>query len=246
MDESPKIVIITQARMQSTRLPGKIMLEAGGKPLLAWHIQRLQQTGYPVMVATSTLGAEAPILDFCEANGIPCFRGDEQDVLSRFYHAAKEMNAEAVVRVTSDCPLIDPDVITAGITRYLELNNPKAFVSNTLDRTYPRGFDFEIFSFQALEEAHLNAQSEGQREHVTPYIWRDHPDQFPQFQITRPVDASMFRLTVNTPRDFDLIKELISAFDAGTLSGDEIISILQIHPELAAINQDISQKKTQK
>lgn len=240
-----KILILTQARMQSTRLPGKILLEVAGKPLLAWHIHRLQESGLPVAVATTVLPADEPIVEWCGAEGIPCFRGDEQDVLSRFAGAADQLDAEVIVRVTSDCPLIDGQVIRRGVEAWLALGDEMAYLSNTLERSWPRGFDFEIFSAVALHHAHQYADSQGQREHVTPYIWRDHPELFATHPFTRPDNAAQFRLTVDTPEDFELIRILFEKYGAGSMNDASIIAIMEAHPELATINAEIEQKKTQ-
>lgn len=239
-----KVMIITQARMQSTRLPGKILKVAAGKSLLEWHVTRLQASGFPVAVATTVLAADEPLVEWCKAHGVPYFRGDEADVLSRFAGAADDLGADVIVRVTSDCPLIDGEVVRRGVEAWVELENAWAYLSNTLVRTWPRGFDFEIFSRAALREAHTHALTQGQREHVTPYIWRDHPERFPAHPFTRVGDASRFRLTVDTPEDFALIQRLLEEFGAGNLDGEAIIEVMEANPELGEMNAEIEQKKT--
>lgn len=240
-----KTGIITQARMQSTRLPGKILKVAAGKTLLEWHINRLLQSGYPVVVATTVLEADQPIVDWCEANQVPYFRGDEANVLSRYEGAATRYGFDTIVRVTSDCPLIDGEVVRAGIETWKQIGKANTYLSNTLARTWPRGFDFEVFSREALHDAFIHADSDGQKEHVTPYIWRDNTDKFDIRQQARPTNASQYRLTVDTPEDFQLISTLLVDYNAGNLNDEAIIQIMETHPELNEINAEIEQKKTQ-
>ena len=161
--------IITQARINSSRLPNKIFLEAAGKPFLLYHIERLRKTGLPIIVATTDDGSEAPIVEFCKSHNLICYRGDEHDVLARFHGAALGYDVSNIIRVTSDCPLIDPDLIKKGLENYNNFS-PATYYSNALERTYPRGLDYEIFSFELLNEAFENATDPADREHVTPFI----------------------------------------------------------------------------
>jgi spore coat polysaccharide biosynthesis protein SpsF len=239
----PNIGIITQARMTSTRLPGKVLQKIDGKSLLEYHIVRLLKSGFPVIVATTTNATDDPIIDFCKNNKIPYHRGSEDNVLSRYYEAAIKHELDLVVRVTSDCPLIDPHLIRNALEKYISFNNENKYISNVIDRTFARGFDFEIFSFSLLEEAFKNATSSRDIEHVTPYIRDNHSGVVDFYNIKQPVDNSYLRITVDTEDDFKLVKALISDYKAQDLAYTEIEEILLANPELIAINQHIEQKK---
>jgi spore coat polysaccharide biosynthesis protein SpsF len=142
-----KVGLIVQARLGSSRLPGKILLTVKSKPIFQYQINRLRDVGYPIIVATTSEIADEEIVDFARDNNLYFFRGSETNVLERFYQCAKYFDLDVVVRLTSDCPLIDPLPIKESILNYLKENNDQLYLSNSLSRTYPRGFDFEIFSF---------------------------------------------------------------------------------------------------
>jgi spore coat polysaccharide biosynthesis protein SpsF len=235
--------IIIQARMGSTRLPSKIMLPVNWKPIFQYQIDRLKRIYFPLYIATTVKPADIAVVDFARQNNIACFRGDEENVLNRYYGCAKENKLNLIVRITSDCPLIDPQLIQKGIEQYIASGNKNLFLSNTINRTYPRGFDFEIFSFHLLEEAFLKAIEVSDKEHVTPYIWKNKGGNVRVEQITGGTDASKYRLTLDTPEDFTLLRTLIEKHSADKLKGEEIIALMQAHPELALINQHIEQKK---
>jgi len=240
-----KTVIINQARMSSTRLPGKVLKTVLGRPLLEFQIERLRRVSQAdrIVIATTTSPADAPLAEFCRKQDIPCYRGQEEDVLSRYYGAAMEHGADAVVRVTSDCPLVDPVVIDKIITTYRANRNECAYASNTLDRTYPRGLDCEVFSFQALEAAHSEASTGPDREHVTPYIYH-HPDRFPLVSVVLEQDLSGHRWTVDTAEDFELIRLMLEALYPTNpeFTLDDCLAILQANPEWSDINRAIEQK----
>jgi spore coat polysaccharide biosynthesis protein SpsF len=238
-----KIGIITQARMTSTRLPGKIFKEVNHKSLLKYHTQRLQQSGIDVIIATTTNGTDDVVQQFAEKEQLKFYRGDEDNVLSRYHEAAVKFGLEMIIRVTSDCPLIDPHLIRNNLEKYLKFNNPQLYMANGMERSFARGFDFEIFSFQLLDQAFKNATDEGDLEHVTPYIWKNRSGKVEFYQVKQTTDNSRFRITVDTPEDFELIKELIEKYKADQLSYTEIEHILITHPELSAINAHIEQKK---
>ena len=238
-----KIGIITQARMTSTRLPGKVMKLIAGKPVLKHHIERLLQTDFPVFIATTVNETDNPIIDFCLENNVPFNRGDEQNVLSRFYFCAQENNLDVVVRVTSDCPLIAPELLKNGIETYLKTRDPYLYLSNALVRTFPRGLDFEIFSFSLLERAFKEATRPEDQEHVTPYIHQNRTGDINFFHFKNPENKSNYRITLDTPEDFELLRILIEDYNADKLSGSDIINLLDAHPELVAINAEVEQKK---
>ncbi|TKC56945.1 acylneuraminate cytidylyltransferase [Pedobacter hiemivivus] len=238
-----RIAIITQARINSSRLPNKIFLEAAGKSFLSYHIERLKETTVPIIVATTDDGSELPIVEFCLKNNIDCFRGSEMNVLKRFYDCAVHNDIEVIVRVTSDCPLIDAELVKQGIDRYLSFSDDKLYFSNTLDRTFPRGADFEIFSIAQLKNAYENAYDELDAEHVTPYIWKNKSGEVNIFQLKQSADYSNYRLTLDTQEDFELIKLLIEEYKADKLSMKSICEIMDQNPSLAKINSHIEQKK---
>lgn len=238
-----KAGIITQARMTSTRLPGKILMEAGGKPLLKYHIDRLRWSGIPIYLATTINKTDDPVAAFGAAENIPVHRGSEDNVLERYYQCAKNNQLEVIVRVTSDCPLVDGTLIKSAVDQYLTLNDPSVYLSNALKRSYPRGFDFEIFSFALLEEAYLKADRLIEREHVTPYINQNRSGKVKFEHIVHDTDNSAIRITVDTPEDFQLIKKLMEEYGASDKNYEEIINIFQNHPHLKEINNHIEQKK---
>lgn len=227
--------------MTSGRLPGKVLLEVQGKSLLEYQIERLKRVAsvQEVVVATTINGTDEPIVALCKKLGVKVFRGDENDVLGRYYGAAQMVGAETVVRVTSDCPLIDPAVIERAIKIF---NSDGAdYVSNTIERTYPRGMDCEVFSFAALERAFKEAKAEPEREHVTPYLYRN-PDKFKLKQFTMTPDRSSERWTVDTAEDFELIKRMLEALK-GEFTLDDCLRLIDQHPDWRKINAEIEQKK---
>ncbi|MBK8471588.1 MAG: glycosyltransferase family protein [Sphingobacteriales bacterium] len=239
----PRIAIITQARTTSTRLPAKVLLTAAHQTMLAYHINRAQQSGYPVLVATTTNYTDQAIADFCAQYQIACYRGSEQHVLSRYYECALQHQVDIVVRVTSDCPLIDGSLIAQGIDQFLAMNNSYAYVSNGVVRSFPRGFDLEVFSFQYLEEAYQNATLASDIEHVTPYIHQNRSGKTIFSHLCHTEDKSQYRITLDTPEDYELLRLLIEQYSAHTLNYAQIIKLLDEHPELVAINAHIEQKK---
>ncbi|SMC00450.1 acylneuraminate cytidylyltransferase [Hymenobacter roseosalivarius DSM 11622] len=242
---SPKIGIISQARMTSTRLPGKVLLPVAGQPLLQVHMARLRESGLPIYLAITTNATDDPLAEFAaQQQHLPCTRGDEQDVLGRYYQCAVENQLDIIVRVTSDCPLLDGQLIARGVQDYVRQEDPRLYLSNVLRRTFPRGLDFEIFSRQLLDEAFQQASLPSDREHVTPYIHQNRSGQVRFQHVTRSPDRSQYRLTVDTPDDFRLLKLLIEHHQAAALTSDELIALLDQHPELVALNAHIEQKKT--
>lgn len=237
------IGIVTQARMTSTRLPAKVTKKVLGKTLLQYHIERLRHSGFPVYVATTTNQTDDILAELCKEWDVPIFRGSEADVLSRYAGLAKTYKLDTVVRVTSDCPLIDGNLIRESYLKYKDSFTPQTYITNCQRRTYPRGFDFEIFSAETLLKIDEVAKQPYEREHVTPYIWKTVPEKFEMKHITRQDDASAYRMTVDEPDDFKLIEKLIVDFRADLKSAEEIIEIFRKHPELKEINAHVEQKK---
>jgi spore coat polysaccharide biosynthesis protein SpsF len=207
-----KTAIIVQARMTSTRLPGKVLKPVLGKPLLEYQIERLQRVklANEIVIATTTNETDEPIVELCNRLAVAYFRGSEEDVLGRYYQAATEHKADLVVRVTSDCPLIDPKVIDEVINLYLKNQSNYDYVSNSLERTYPRGMDTEVFSFSTLQQAFWEATAQPDREHVTPFIYRQ-PARYSLGHVIYSEDCSHHRWTVDTAEDFELIQKIIEA-----------------------------------
>lgn len=239
-----KVVAIIQARMGSTRLPGKVMKLLMDHTVLHHVVSRVKEANNidEIIVATTHLPKDDPIDEEARKAGANVFRGDEQDVLSRYYQAAAESDADIIIRITSDCPLID-SAILSNMLEFYQQNNYD-YVSNTLSRTFPRGLDVEIFSFQALEKAYNSASLPEEREHVTPYLYR-HPTQFSLYDYRSDEDHSDYRWTLDTIEDWELIHKLYQhLYDNNRLFGlDETLKFLQCNPELSQINAHVEQKK---
>lgn len=241
-----KTVAIIQARMGSTRLPGKILKEVNGKSLLEYQIERIRRSKKidDIIIATTNKEVDEPILRLCIKLGISYYRGSEDDVLKRYYEASLENKADTIVRLTSDCPLIDPLIIDEVIQHYV--NNLKSFdyCSNTIKRTFPRGLDVEVFSFQALEYAFKNAVLSRDREHVTSFIYTN-PNLFKVAGITSDVDLSQYRWTVDTTEDFELITKILCHLYPinNEFLLKDIIQLLNENTQWNKINENIVQKK---
>jgi spore coat polysaccharide biosynthesis protein SpsF len=231
--------------MGSTRLPGKVLLPAAGIPLLTHHVRRLRQSRLPIILATTTEPADDVLAAYAQEHNLPCYRGSETDVLSRYYEAALQVGLDAVVRVTSDCPLIDGELVGAAADRFMAEQNPLVYRSNAIVRSFPRGLDFEIFSFQMLQEAYKQATSPYEREHVTPYL-KTNPAALPRVifrdEIYAEGDFSQFRITLDTPEDYAVIRALIEHHQAADLPCADLIRLLLAQPELMALNAHIEQK----
>jgi spore coat polysaccharide biosynthesis protein SpsF (cytidylyltransferase family) len=235
----PFVVGIVQARMGSTRLPGKTLIDICGQPLLAHilhrvsHARRIQK----LVVATTTLPSDDAIVALCGRLQIPSFRGSDGDVLDRYYQCARIYGAEVIVRITADDPFKDPEVIDLIITELLKANFD--YVSNTIEPTYPEGLDIEVFSFAALERAWQEARLPSEREHVTPYIWK-HPEIFKSANIRHRADLSHLRWTLDYEEDLRFTREVYARLhQKGVFLMNDILALLQAEPELSKINQDI-------
>jgi spore coat polysaccharide biosynthesis protein SpsF len=237
-----KIVAIVQARMGSSRLPRKVLKDLGGATVLDRVLNRLGRSRLiqESLVATTTEPGDDAIVEHCERTGRKIFRGSEQDVLDRYYQAAKYMDADAVVRITSDCPVIDPEVTDATIRAFLDRRAD--YASNTLVRSFPRGLDTEVMTMQALDRAWGESRKPHQREHVTPYIY-EHPDEFKLHGIENETDCSQHRWTVDTPEDLQLLQAIYARFGGRDDFGwREVLELVEGDPSLAEINSHIPQK----
>lgn len=237
-----KVVAIVQARMRSTRLPGKVLEEIGGESMLAKVVARLRRACLinEVGIATTDLAVDDAIVSECRKRSVPVSRGDEKDVLDRYFRAAQLSKAEIVVRITADCPLIDPEITDKTIAAFLEARPD--YASNVMKRTYPRGLDTEVISFSALERAWRQAQKPYEREHVTPYIY-EHPEDFKLLSVTGEQDYSSHRWTVDTPEDLEFIRVVYSRFAGDTaFSWRDVLGLLEREPEIVELNRFIEQK----
>ncbi len=266
-------VAIVQARMISSRLPGKVLLDAGGKPLLLHTVERLKRAGMlsQVVVATTTDPTDDAVIDFCKQHKFECFRGSLHDVLDRFYQAARLYEADIVVRITADCPLIDPAVVDLTIRGFagedldvpitmsrsehsaLDGRFPYDFAANRLPppwkRSYPIGLDTEVCSFLALEKAWQEADRKYQREHVMPYLYDDigvdneQVSRFRILQIHHDPDYGHLRWTVDTSEDLEVVRRILAYFQPGyDFSWLEIVNLLEHHPELIQLNAAVKHK----
>ena len=240
-----KTVAIVQARMTSTRLPGKVLKSILGRPMFGYQVEQLRRakTLDAIVVATTINDSDNPIVAFCEAEGLPCVRGSEHDVLSRYHQALTQWPAENIVRITSDCPLLDPAVVDAAVRRFESLAGQCDYLSNMIAPTYPYGMAVEVMTSAALRQAQAEATEAAEREHVTPFIYW-HPERFRVHSMTLAEDLSHYRWTVDTPEDFELVSRIIETLapQHPSFSMSDILNLLDSHPDWLAINQHIVQK----
>ena len=236
-----KTVAIIQARLGSTRLPGKVLLDLAGAPMLTRVVNRVRRAKNvdEVVIATTTETRDDALVQFCAEMPCPCYRGSENDVLDRYYQTARACQADVVVRITSDCPLIDPAVIDSVING-LELQQSE-YSSNTIRRTYPRGLDTEAFTFSLLESVWREDRNPAWREHVTQFIV-NHPERFGITQLSHDDDNSHLRWTVDTPEDYAFAQTIYRHFGGDEFSWYDVLEVLAHNPEWAKINQGIEQK----
>jgi spore coat polysaccharide biosynthesis protein SpsF (cytidylyltransferase family) len=241
-----KIIAITQARYGSSRLPGKILKSVKGKTLLEIHLSRILQAKQisKLKIATTTENGADEIVAIGQKLNVESYKGSVDDVLERFYFTALPESPDYVVRLTSDCPLIDPVEIDRVISTCISQNVD--YTSNALVPTFPDGMDVEVFKFVALEKAYQLATLKSDREHVTPYIWRNSTEKggtlFSSFAVKNKEDLSNYRLTVDEGVDFQLIEQLILALGTNK-SWMDYIAYLNQHPDLLRINAQITRNE---
>ena len=264
-------VAIIQGRMGSSRLPGKVLLDIAGKPMLQHVIERTRraQSLAAVVVATSSDPADNPIAAFCAALSVPCARGSLHDVLDRYYQAAQEQQAKVVVRITADCPMIDPDLIDETVRLVTEPppGHRVDFAANRLPppfgRSFPIGLDVEVCTFAALQRAWQEATETFQREHVMPFIYEGttltplthaalrtshlsyglSPRGFGILQLHHIPDYGTLRWTVDTPEDLEFVRQVFARLGGKPdFTWQDVLAILQKEPELADINAVIRHK----
>lgn len=248
-----RTVAIIQARMGSTRLPGKVLRPIAGRPMIDHVLERARHIPGvdEVAVATSIASSEEPLVAHLTDQNIPYVRGSENDVLLRYVQAAEHFEAERVMRITSDCPLLDPQV--AGQVLVAFEATKCDYASNTLKRTWPRGLDTEVLSVEVLRDAERRADAKADREHVTRYVWR-HPETYRIQHVTQEVDHSHHRWTVDEEDDLELVRRILEALHERNAEGDiseegmqfryeAVLAVLEEHPEWATLNAHIGQKK---
>lgn len=239
-----KVVIITQARTGSTRLPAKVLKKIGQYTMLEIHLQRLllSKNADDLVLATTDDVKDDAIADIGKAIGLLVYRGSENDVLDRYYQAAKMSKADIVVRVTSDCPLNDPKLIDQIIQEHLKYG--KDFTSNIIHRYFPDGLDIEIFNFDVLEKAWNEAKEQKDREHVTFYIWQNSDlmgkSLFTAHNVITKDNLNFadFRLTLDYSEDFLMFERLIKKLGKD-LPWIDYVRFLQQHPDVRALNQSL-------
>lgn len=241
-----RVVAIIQARMASSRLPGKILKDLGGQPVLAWVVERARRAAMiaEVVVATTDDPEDDQVASFCEKNSYSHTRGSMHDVLDRYYQAAKVHHADVIVRLTADCPLIDPGMLDANLQTFLEAKPPLDFAANRLPtvRTVPIGLDTEICTFQALETVWHEAQKPHHREHVMPYFY-ERPERFTILHIQHQPDYGHLRWTVDTPEDLALLRDIVGHFEGrDDFSWTDVLKLVEARPELMAINAEVQHK----
>jgi spore coat polysaccharide biosynthesis protein SpsF len=259
-----KILAIIQARMSSSRLPGKVLLDIAGQPMLVHVVERarLANTVDQIVVATTTDSSDDPIAAVCSERGYPCYRGSLYDVLDRYYQAAREFHANVIVRITSDCPLIDPGIVDKTVLEFLgiqtgeaenlslitdsQLSVPYDFAANRLPppwgRTYPVGLDTEVCTFAGLELAWQEARLPYQREHVMPFFY-EQPERFRILHVNHAVDYGALRWTVDTSEDLELVRRIFAHFPGRQdFSWLEVLALFEHKPQLANINAQIKAK----
>jgi len=237
-----KVAAIIQARMGSTRLPGKVLMDISGATMLARVVSRLRRSKLiqELRVATTDQPDDDAIVAECRRCSVAVARGDQNDVLDRYFRAAQLAKADIVVRITSDCPLIDAEIADKTIAAFLK-ERPD-YASNVLARTYPRGLDTEVISFAALSRAWQEAGKLYEREHVTPYIL-EHPAEFRLVSVTGDEDYSGHRWTVDTREDLEFVRSVYSRLDGdGGFSWRAVLDLLEREPELAELNRFVRQK----
>lgn len=237
---------VVQARTSSTRLPGKVLKElpmGSGVTVLEQVIRRLKQSKLDeIVVATTTEDVDNLIVEIAKKEGVKYFRGSLDDVLERYYLAARENHLDVVVRVTSDCPCIDPDIVDLLVENHLE--TCVDYTSNDLIPTFPRGLDVEVVNFRALETAHKNASEAFEREHVTPYIYK-RPESFKISSVEAPdeLNAPDIRITLDTEEDYCLLCAVFDYLEEnGSFRTWDLVDLFKSRPWLKIINKKIVQK----
>ena len=238
------ILAIIQARVSSSRLPGKVQKYILGKPMILHEIERLRKSKYidQTVLATSREKSDDTLMGLCQENAIELFRGSLDDVLDRYYQCASLYQPEHIVRITGDCPLLDWNVVDAVIRKHLTEKND--YTSNTLQVSYPDGLDVEVMRYDALEKAWNEAELPSEREHVTQYLIK-HPEFFKQGNLRYRQDLSVLRWTVDEPEDFQFVTKVYEALyrENAEFTMQDVLDLLNNQPELLKINNDFERNE---
>ncbi len=242
----PRVVAIIQARMRSTRLPGKVLADIAGRPMLAWIVERTCRARRvdTVVVATTTDSSDDAVAEFCAAHSYEYVRGHPTDVLDRYIQAAREFEADVIVRLTGDCPLSDPGLIDQAVEAFLTADPPADLIANRLPdgRTFPIGLDIEVCSRAALERAWREAQEPHQREHVMPYLY-DVPGRFRVVRLNHDPDYGSLRWTVDTAEDLEAVRRIaVHFYGRLDFSWREVVDLVRADPSLMEINAAVQHK----
>lgn len=261
MEEHFRTIAIVQARMGSSRLPGKVLLDLAGQPMLARVVERVRRAKWldGFVVATTVDESDAPIEAFCKRMEYPCFRGSTLDVLDRFYRAALDQGAELIVRITADCPVIDPQLVDRTVVAYI--GSGVDFAANRLPppwkRTYPIGLDTEVCSFSGLQTVWRQADRKYQREHVMPFFYDDIPADafdmtrdslvvsprgFKVLLVNHAPDYGAYRWAVDALPDLELMRRVFSRFGSDEFSWMDMLTLFEREPELLQINETVRHK----
>ncbi len=241
-----KVVAIIQARMAASRLPGKVLLDICGQPMLARVVERTRMARIidQVVVATTIDPADDAVQDYCENVGYAFYRGSMDDVLDRYYQAAKVNQADVIVRITADCPLIDPGLIDQTVNEFQtrKIDFAATRLPPPFKRTFPIGLDVEVVSFSALEKAWQESTEKHEREHVLPYLY-EVEGRFKIHILNNDIDYGNYRWTVDTPEDLELVRIIYQRFSPRVDFGwREILELFSRDPELMKINADVKHK----
>lgn len=240
------VAAVIQARMTSTRLPGKVLMPAAGRPMLAHQIDRVRRAANvdTVCIATTVNVEDDPVAALAEREGVAVFRGSEHDVLDRFVRAAESVGAAVAVRLTGDCPLTDPALVDAVVATFRGSNPPVDYATNSFPRTWPIGLDVEVASMAALRLANEEATDTYDREHVMPFLYRQ-PERFRIAGFPAPEDLSGYRWTLDERSDYDLLVHILEALlpDNPSFGWRDVIALLDAHPEWRTLNAGVGQKQ---
>ena len=240
------VAAVIQARMTSTRLPGKVLMPAAGRPMLAHQLDRVRRARSidTVCIATTTNADDDPVAALAEREGVAVFRGSEHDVLDRFVRAAESVEAEIAVRLTGDCPLTDPALIDAVVAAFRDSDPPVDYATNSFPRTWPIGLDVEVAAMAALRAANAEAQDTYDREHVMPFLYRQ-PERFRIARYPSALDLSGYRWTLDERSDYELLVRILVALlpENPGFGWRDVIALLDAHPDWRTLNAGVGQKQ---
>lgn len=237
-----KIVCIVQARLGSTRFPNKVLKKIGNKKIIEILLSRIKKSKYidQIVLATSNTSLDTKLANFIMRLGFDVFKGSHKNVLKRYYLAAKKYEADLIVRITGDCPLVDSNLIDQMIKTFKKKNYD--YISNTLIPTYPDGLDIEVFSFNALNKTFLNSKTQMQKEHVTPYMYQS--GKFKIFNQKNRIDYSKFRWTIDEIQDYQVLKKIFKYFKPNIFfPWTDVISLTKLKPNIFKMNKDIKRNQ---